>query len=204
MTTNFDAKAKTWDTPEKIERAQAIAHLIRGKVRLTRDMRVFEYGCGTGLLSFCLHDQLGHITMADNSPGMLAVAEEKIQAAGATHMTHVQLDLMEDAAPETPFQLIYTMLTLHHIDDTDRILEIFHSMLSPGGYLCIADLDKEDGSFHSGAFDGHHGFDQQQLQAKLECLGFSDVESEICYSIDKEVAGGSRRSFPVFLMTCKK
>ena len=66
MTTNFDAKAKTWDTPEKIERAQAIAHLIRGKVRLTRDMRGFEYGCGTGLLSFCLHDQLGHITMADN------------------------------------------------------------------------------------------------------------------------------------------
>ena len=139
MTTNFDVKARTWDTPEKAERAQAVADLIRSKVKLTRDMSGFEYGCGTGLLSFCLRDELGQIALADSSVGMLEVVEEKIQAAGATHMNHLQLDLMEEAAPETPFQLIYSMLTLHHIDDTDRILQIFHSMLSEGGYLCVAD-----------------------------------------------------------------
>ena len=204
MTTNFDAKAKTWDTPEKAERAQAVANLIKGNVKLTRDMSGFEYGCGTGLLSFCLSDQLGQITLADNSSGMLEVVEKKIQAAGATHMTQVQLDLMEDAAPDTLYQLIYTMLTMHHIDDTDRIVGIFYSMLSKGGYLCIADLDKEDGSFHSGDFHGHHGFDQQQLQGTLERVGFRDVESDICYSIEKEVEGGTTRPFPVFLMTCQK
>lgn len=204
MTTNFDAKAKTWDTPEKAERAQAVADLIKGKVALTRDMSGLEYGCGTGLLSFCLRDELGSITMADNSTGMLQVVEEKIQAAGAPHMRSVQLDLMEDAAPETPFQLVYSMLTLHHIDDTDRILEIFHSMLSKGGYLCIADLDKEDGSFHRDDFHGHHGFDQEQLKGKLEKIGFSAVESDICYAIEKEVADGTTRPFPVFLMTCQK
>lgn len=204
MTTNFDAKARTWDTPEKAERAQRVADAIGRRVPLTPDMRGFEYGCGTGLLSFCLRDRLEHITLADNSPGMLQVLEEKIEAADARHMTPVQLDLMADAAPETPFQLVYTSLTLHHIDDTDRILQIFHDMLSAGGYLCIADLDKEDGSFHSAGFDGHHGFDQQQLKGKLEALGFSDVGSEICYDIEKEVAGGQMRAFPVFLMTGKK
>jgi len=203
MTTNFDVKARTWDTPEKAERAQAVADLIRSKVKLTRDMSGFEYGCGTGLLSFCLRDELGQIALADSSVGMLEVVEEKIQAAAATHMNHLQLDLMEEAAPETPFQLIYSMLTLHHIDDTDRILQIFHSMLSEGGYLCVADLNKEDGSFHSGEFHGHHGFDQQQLKSTLERIGFTDVDSEICYSIEKEV-DGKARSFPVFLMICRK
>ncbi len=204
MTTNFDAKARTWDTPEKAERAQAVAHAIARRVPLTTDMRGFEYGCGTGLLSFSLREQLGHITLADNSPGMLQVLEEKIEAAGARHMTPVQLDLMADAAPETPFELIYTSLTLHHIDDTDRILQIFYDMLSAGGHLCIADLDKEDGSFHSAGFDGHHGFDQEKLKAKLEGLGFSCVGSEICYDIEKPVASGEVRAFPVFLMTGRK
>ncbi len=204
MTTNFDAKARAWDTPEKAERAQTVADAIQRNVNLTHDMRGFEYGCGTGLLSFCLRDHLSHITLADSSPGMLEVLEEKIRATGATHMTPVQLDLMADAAPQTPFQLIYTMLTLHHINDTDRILEIFHAMLSADGYLCIADLDKEDGSFHSGGFHGHHGFDQQQLKDKLERVGFSDVRAENCYAIEKEVAGGATRAFPVFLLTCQK
>ena len=180
-----------------------MADLIRSKVKLTRDMSGFEYGCGTGLRSFCLRDELGEIALADSSVGMLEVVEEKIQAAGATHMNHLQLDLMEEAAPETPFQLIYSMLTLHHIDDTDRILQIFHSMLSEGGYLCVADLNKEDGSFHSGEFHGHHGFDQQQLKSTLERIGFTDVDSEICYSIEK-VVEGKARSFPVFLMICRK
>ncbi|MEC9380558.1 MAG: class I SAM-dependent methyltransferase, partial [Candidatus Latescibacterota bacterium] len=77
MTTNFDVKARTWDTPEKAERAQAVADLIRSKVKLTRDMSGFEYGCGTGLLSFCLRDELGQIALADSSVGMLEVVEEK-------------------------------------------------------------------------------------------------------------------------------
>jgi ubiquinone/menaquinone biosynthesis C-methylase UbiE len=204
MTTDFDSKARTWDTTEKAERAQSVADGIGGKLKMTRDMTGFEYGCGTGLLSFCLRYQLGHITLADNSAGMLEVVAEKIQAAGITDMTPVQLDLMKEAAPETPFQLIYTMLTLHHIDDTNGIVGIFHAMLSEGGYLCIADLDKEDGSFHRGGFDGHHGFDQQQLKEKLERAGFTDVAFEICYDIKKEVEGGGTRSFPVFLMTCVK
>ena len=47
------------------------------------------------------------------------------------------------------FDLVYTLMTLHHIPDTAKILGSFQALLQPGGVLCIADLDKEDGSFHS-------------------------------------------------------
>ncbi len=34
-----------------------------------------------------------------------------------------------------------------------RILEKFHDLLNPSGYLAIADLYPEDGSFHGLSFD---------------------------------------------------
>ena len=43
-------------------------------------MHALDYGCGTGLLSFPLKDELGHITLNDNSAGMLEVVQEKILA----------------------------------------------------------------------------------------------------------------------------
>ena len=46
-------------------------------------------------------------------------------------------------------------MTLHHIPDTNGILNKFHALLEPNGYLLVADLEKEDGSFHTdGTTDG--------------------------------------------------
>ncbi len=54
-TARFDERAKMWDTdPMKTARAQAVADAILAAVGATAGMRSFEYGCGTGLLSFCL------------------------------------------------------------------------------------------------------------------------------------------------------
>lgn len=203
MTSSFDVKAKSWDTPQKVERAQAVAAGIKRNLNLTKDMIGFEYGCGTGLLSVCLYPELAHITLADSSVGMLEVLQQKIQRDNLA-MTPLQLDLMVDPVPTTRFDLIYTMLTLHHIDDTDRILQIFYTLLKEQGALCIADLDQEDGSFHSAGFHGHNGFAQHELQNLVEQAGFRNIHFETCYSIEKEIASGTIKRFPVFLMVCNK
>ena len=76
-TEDFDERAATWDDdPVKKERAAAVAAGIRAMVALSPDMRALEYGCGTGLLSFELRHELGSITLADRSEGMLAVLSE--------------------------------------------------------------------------------------------------------------------------------
>jgi SAM-dependent methyltransferase len=94
-------------------------------------------------------------------------------------------------------------MTLHHIPDTDRILGIFHTLLKPGGYLCIADLDREDGSFHGIEIDVHHGFDRQALAAKAQQDGFSDIRFRTAFEIVKEQESGPR-SYPVFLMAARR
>lgn len=201
---HFDSKARQWDdNPVFRERGLKIADAIRKAVPLNRDMSALDYGCGTGLLSFPLKDELGTILLADSSTGMLDVAAEKIAAQGVTHMTPVKLDLLADPAPAQHFDLIYTSMTLHHVPDTDQILRVFHDLLKPGGYLCVADLDQEDGSFHGPDVDVHHGFDQAELSRRAAQAGFAEMRFQTVFSIAKEQEDGTR-DYPVFLMTARR
>jgi ubiquinone/menaquinone biosynthesis C-methylase UbiE len=203
--TNFDERAKDWDSdPMKVERARVVADAIRAALPLSTDMTALEYGCGTGLLSFALQSDLGHITLADESQGMLDVLGEKIAAAGVTNMHPVKLDLVSDTVPAARFDLTYSLMTLHHIADVNDMLEKFHAILKSGGQLLVADLDKEDGSFHTdGATDVHKGFARGELQQMAEAAGFGDVTFSTAYEIKKKI-GETEKSFPVFLMSARK
>lgn len=201
---HFDSKARLWDdNPVFQERGLKIAEAIRKAVPLHRRMNALDYGCGTGLLSFPLKDELGAILLADSSSGMLDVVAGKIAAQGVTNMTPMKLDLLTDPPPPQRFDLIATSMTLHHVPDTDPILRIFHDLLQPGGYLCIADLDREDGSFHGAEIDVHHGFDRADLSRRTAQAGFADMQFQTVFSIAKERESGTR-DYPVFLMTARR
>ena len=201
---DFDEKAQEWDNdPVKLERAAAVAAAIRNRVRLSPDLSALEYGCGTGLLSFALSGELGSITLADSSAGMLAVLREKIAASGADHLRPMRLDLTVDPLPAERYGLIYTLMTLHHVSDVDRILRDFHALLRPDGALCIADLDREDGSFHGAGFDGHHGFEREALRDQLARAGFGEIQFDTCYMMRKSQGEGARE-YPVFLAVARK
>jgi ubiquinone/menaquinone biosynthesis C-methylase UbiE len=200
----FDQKAAQWDAkPVRVERAQAVAEGIRAAVPLSLHMTALEHGCGTGLLSFALQPYLGHITLADSSSGMLAVLRDKIATANIQNMKPVQLDLMIDPLPVERYQVIYTLLTLHHIPDAERMLRAFYDLLDTPGHLCVADLDKEDGTFHEDEFHGHLGFDRVELAAQAGQVGFQHVHFSTAYHQIKEVNGVSK-DFPIFLMVAQK
>jgi len=200
----FDLNAATWDAdPAKQSRALAVGKAIQGQIALSPQMQALEYGCGTGLLSFALQPQLGKITLADSSEGMLAVLNEKIAANGITNMRATKLDLVTDPLPPDRYALIYTLMTCHHIADTDGLLRSLYALLAPSGYLCIADLDAEDGSFHGQGFDGHNGFDRRELAAKAEAAGFEQVGFTTAFSMTKG-EGAAQREYPVFLMVARK
>ena len=204
--TNFDERAKDWDSdPKKIERARTVAEAIRNTTPVTPQMFALEYGCGTGLLSFALQSDLGQITLADTSQGMLDVLGEKINTAGVTNMHPTRLDLTTDSPlPSQRFDITYSLMTLHHIERPKDILKKFHALLAPSGILCIADLDKEDGTFHTdGTTDVHKGFERAELQSWVEEAGFTDVKFSTVCEIKKKI-NEVEKTFPVFLLTARK
>ena len=70
-----------------------------------------------------------------------------------------------------------------------------------GGFVALADLDSEDGSFHPPGTEGvyHHGFDRDALTGLLEAAGFEDVKFQTAVEVPKE---GS--SYPIFLVVASK
>jgi hypothetical protein len=80
----------------------------------------------------------------------------------------------------------------------------WHELLLPGGLLCIADLDTEDGSFHgdnTGVF--HFGFDREHLKRLLRETGFHDLKDTTATTMMRDTEAG-KRAFPVFLITGRK
>jgi ubiquinone/menaquinone biosynthesis C-methylase UbiE len=201
---NFDQQAAAWDAdPVKIERARVVAQAIRDNLTLTPDLSALEYGCGTGLLSFALQPYLGHITLADSSSGMLTVLDQKIASGGIHNMTSMKVDFTTDPLPPARYQLIYNLMTLHHIPDTEAILKNFYMLLETPGYLCVADLEKEDGSFHGPDFPGHTGFDRDELSEKVLRAGFQKIEFNTVFQMPRLV-GTTTKYFPLFLMVAEK
>ncbi len=202
----FDQAARTWDEkPNRIRLAAAVAQALEREIRLEHKMNAMEYGCGTGLVSVAIAHRVGSITAADISPEMLKVLDEKTKDMGIENITTMLLDLTRHPLPRERFHLIYTSMTLHHIGPVEKLIEKFYRILHPGGWLSIADLDKEDGDFH-GDVPGvaHQGFERTGLEALLAEKGFSGIRAVTAHEIVKEIRPGRTKRFPVFLMTGRK
>lgn len=200
----FDAKARTWDDdPQKADRARRVADAIAERVPGLARLRVLEYGSGTGLLGFALRGRVAALTLADSSREMTLVAREKIAALGAGDVTAVQLDLTAGAAPGEVYDLVCTLLTLHHVPDVPALLRKFHALVAPSGHVCVADLDEEDGSFHGEGFGGHRGFRREVMASWLAEAGFAAIQLQTAFEIERPGPAGIRR-YPVFLAVARR
>ena len=88
-------------------------------------------------------------------------------------------------------------MTMHHIKDVKAMFKKFYSMLKSGGFIAIADLDTEDGSFHSvDTGVEHFGFDREEFINCAKEAGFINCKIEDATTISK-----SYGDYKVFLLT---
>ena len=197
---SFDDHARDWDKNIlHVERSLAIAAELEKMIPLNPSMKALEYGAGTGLMSFILKDKFAEITLMDNSIEMINVCLGKVRYYNADHIQPLLFDL-EHNDYEGKFDVIFTQMVLHHVNDVDVILGKFYSILNPGGYLAIADLFTEDGSFHGPDVNVHKGFDPEKLAKNLKEKGFKSSDYRTCFEIKRE----SDKIFPVFLLVTQK
>ena len=202
---DFNDYAKTWDTDERIRRAATIANEISNSICINENLSAMEFGCGTGLVSFNLYDRFKSITLVDSSKGMIDILNSKIDKYEVTNMIAYNLDISNKDSLNMKFDVIYNSMVLHHIHDTINIMNKFEQLLNKDGYLCIVDLDEEDGSFHKNDpdFDGHNGFNQAKLQEALIKSGFRDIESNTFFRGEK-IIDNEKIKYSLFIMKARK
>lgn len=196
----FDARAREWDKDKMhLDRSIAIAAELEKMIPLNPTMKALEYGAGTGFLSFLLKDKFSEITLMDSSREMVKVCVEKTEYFKTNHILPIWFDL-EHKDFDGNFDIIYNQMVLHHVNDYEAIIYTFHSMLNPGGYLAIADLYPEDGSFHGPEVKVHWGFDPEKLTEILAIAGFKNIEYHTCFEVKRELGA----KYPVFLLVAQK
>ena len=182
----FDARAREWDKDKMhMDRSVAIAAELEKMIPIHSGMKALEYGAGTGLLSFLLKDRFSEITLMDNSQEMIKVCVEKTEFYQTNHILPIWFDL-EHKDYDHHFDIIYNQMVLHHVSDYEAIIYTFYSMLNPEGYLAIADLYTEDGSFHGTDVQVHFGFDPEKLTEIFWNIGFKNIEYQTCFEVKRE------------------
>jgi 2-polyprenyl-3-methyl-5-hydroxy-6-metoxy-1,4-benzoquinol methylase len=194
----FDERARDWDTPERIARAGEVAAAVRTAIPLALTDRLVDVGAGTGLLGLALVADVGEVVLLDPSPGMIEVATAKLADGALPTVRAVRHDLLVDEPPAERFDVAVSLLVLHHLADTSAALSAIRELLVPGGRIALADLDTEDGTFHSEDSEGihHHGFDRAALEGLAREAGFADVATRTAMIIEDNPGG----RFPVFLL----
>lgn len=197
MTDLFQDKAADWDErPVPAQISAGVVAAIRAHVPLEPTMRVLDFGAGTGLVCLQLAADVEQVVAVDISPSMLDKLAEK-----APKNVEVRCHDLLDSPLDREVDLVISAMALHHVEDTGALVRALSKALRPDGLVALADLDKEDGSFHPAGIEGvfHHGFERTALQAELEAGGFVDVNFTTACEVRKE-----DRAYGVFLVTARK
>ena len=201
----FDIKAADWDqNPMHWDRSESITNQIKKLIPLKKHMTALEYGAGTGIASFMLKDYIKEITLMDSSSEMVRAINDKIRTTKVKNLKTLNFDLEHKDYKAGKFDLIFTQMVLHHVADIENIIKKFYDLLNLGGYLAIADLYTEDGSFHGDGFTGHKGFDIEILSNKIRNQGFTNISHRKCFVINKKISDSETKEYDVFLLIAER
>ena len=195
----FASKAKDYDTEvSRTQNVSTIAQTILNEVAFSKEMSIMDFGSGTGLLLSEIAPYVGQITAVDISPAMNNVLASKKDGMPCV-LQIVQMDLAKETLNQE-FDAIISSMTIHHIEEPLALFQKFYTLLKTEGTIAIADLDSEDGSFHTedtGVF--HCGFDRENFVQMAQKAGFTDIKIQDASTITK-----SNTNYSVFLLTAKK
>lgn len=191
MVNRFDEAAQNWDSkPGRMEMASKFAHEIITDIEGEKYSSALEYGCGTANVSFVLRDYFQAITLSDNSPGMIDEVKRKISENNIKHF-HPLLANVEEKPIKGKFDVIYTNMTLHHIQNIEKVIKELSLLLNPDGMLMIGDLESEDGNFHTFPENQevHNGFDKIELEKILNNCGLKLYKYHIFHEMERDHTG---------------
>ncbi len=199
MQQHFDEAASTWDMGDvRVATARSIFQTLISRMALGSSMDLLDFGCGTGLLSFQAAPLVNSVTGVDLSPNMVAQLLQK-------NTPELQIDAVCQDIVNTPleqkFHGIISSMALHHVEELPALFSTFYTHLHRDGFIALADLETEDGTFHSNGNEGiyHLGFDRDGLRVLIETAGFKNVRFHEACTITKEA-----KSYPVFLVIATK
>lgn len=151
---------------------------------LKAGMRVLEVGCGPGLMTPWLCEQvgqLGHLIAIDIDPSYIEQARQNttqfVPVEIKLHDVHTISELTES------FDLIYCRMILHHLHDPQFVLAQITDRLLPSGILVCEEPPALAGVFSYPESKALTRFKKLAIQ----CFEYNKIEYQIAYTLPRHM-----------------
>jgi 2-polyprenyl-3-methyl-5-hydroxy-6-metoxy-1,4-benzoquinol methylase len=140
----WDFMAKRYAKTPMADEASYLLKIEKAQEYLRPNMRVMEFGCGTGSTALLHAPHVQQLLATDISTNMIAIAQDKLD--GSTSNLEFRQATLADLEQEEPFDVVMGMNILHLLPDLDDTLERVQSLLKPGGLFisstpCLTEMD---------------------------------------------------------------
>lgn len=179
MSESWDEYAEGWDSNEDVIAYSEKAYDSLLSAVSTEEVKVFDFGCGTGLLTEKIAQKAELVVALDSSRKMISVLEAK----SVKNITAIASDLTEQLLIEnglhSKFDLVVASSVLSFVENYEETLSLLKKLLKPGGRIVQWDWCKS----HK---DSGFGFTQDEVSSALVSAGFQDPDTSTPFSMESE------------------
>jgi ubiquinone/menaquinone biosynthesis C-methylase UbiE len=135
----FERVSADWDAMRSSFYNADIIDALADRTGLTADSTVVDVGTGTGFIAAGLAGRVTSVVGIDNSPAMLAVAQQSLDALGADNVTLIEGQIDAVPLPDDSVDVAVANMVLHHAPDPAAMIAEMARVVRPGGRIGITD-----------------------------------------------------------------
>jgi 2-polyprenyl-3-methyl-5-hydroxy-6-metoxy-1,4-benzoquinol methylase len=115
---------------------------------LRLELRLLEFGCGSGTITSKPTKGAKAIDAIDISSGMLEFAKRQAEENSISNINYIQTSIFDERFKDETFDVILAFNVLHYIEDMPSLIERINRLLKPNGiFISSTACLKEKRSF---------------------------------------------------------
>ncbi len=134
----WDKMANNYDQEEKKDEPTYMKIIEKTKKYLRISDIVLDYGCGTGLISNEIADNVKVIYAIDTSSKMVEIAKRNASERKIENIDYAHSTIFDERYKRGSFDVILAFYILHLLEDTHKVMQRINELLKPGGLIISA------------------------------------------------------------------
>jgi len=134
----WDKTARQYDQVEMKDEQTYLQLIQRTKTHLKLTDTVLDFGCGTGLISNEITEDVQAIHAIDISSNMIAIAQQKAKERNIPNINYAHATIFDERLKTGSFDVILACHVFHLLENEHIVLQRMNELLKPGGLLISA------------------------------------------------------------------
>lgn len=131
----WDKSASRFDQEEKKDVQTNIKIIDRTKKYLKPSDTVLDFGCGTGLISNEIADNVKFIHAVDISSKMIEIAKNKTENRKIQNIDFIHSTIFDERFKRGSYDVVLAFYILHLLEDSQKSIQRLNDLIKPDGLI---------------------------------------------------------------------